>query len=1230
MLPSKVGPARIFTCDWPSDLFEDSNFVQKTFDEFARLLQARIEALPPALNQAQHHQRPILFIASCLGGIILMKALVLASPEYIKKAVHGIVFLATPFSGTSFRDVAEWAEPGLRMWAFVRAEQVSNLLRETKMNSDLIKLRHDFTALCREHMNPDCMTAFYEKGKSSLPRKLFPWLPAFLAKEKPLVGEESASLDIVMDRLSLNRSHLLMNKFSGPFDQDYVLVIGRVRKILGKIREGRTLYMADKWISNHCYTTDKLAIQRIAHTDEPLAMENCFINLVIVETPGESLKMEEDRKSSAQFSIHDRLKIREPDEEMQVDIRKLFDPRKGKKSETTKPRRILIRGHAGVGKSTLCKKLIHNFKELGIWRDIFARVLWVPLRNLKRQDHEKKSLRDVLRQEFFLGSPKSEDLSRELEMELEADGGEKTLFILDGLDEVYEGLETDNYMYELLYDFLRWPAVIVTCRPNVSLASQRNLSFDLELETIGFSSEQVNSYMQNVLTIPGKVRGESIPDVQKIESLQSLLQQHQLLQDLIRIPIQLDALCYIWADGDNSLRDGTALGTMTNIYQAIVERLWKKDIPKLHFEDGERPISKVVMEKASLRMIEHDAPRKQYLLERFAFSGFVDNVINFDREYQKAILEEHMDKSQSLPPSEEPLLSASQTLHRLSFWRASNPSAKHPTYHFLHLTFQEYFAARYFVRQWKAKEPLRLGKNSGSKRTESLTTFLMDHRYEARYDVFWRFVTGLLSLEGKEICKFFSLVENSPRDLLGPVHERLIVHCLSEVPPDQLFFSEKRKELEIRIVDWLIFEDEFAGHTRLANEIEVPLASLKAALELGGTATRISIVLALRSRPALPIEFIHLACSWLEADTDRKLKLHILDLLERQKGPPDDLVFEAVVALFRDREERVQDEAISTFECWSLPQNQIVSAIMPFVKDKKSRIRWPAARILGKYSRLDDEIMDDLKVEIEDQESDIPTEVSLDILESQIQYNRDVLGFIAAQLEDKYLHWIATNILQDQPDLDEDIFQTVIKLLESREEFARKAAIKVLASLNRRKEEVEDIVMAHLLNQDPEIRIGVIKALREWPELDVKVLNLLTEALEDKNRDVRLASIKSLEQQPHLSHDILDVVQARAQDQTEDDQVRGLAIHTLMERKTSVDGIDELVKTWLREENYSIQQEIIGALRTWPQPSNEILDTVLERLKEGDHYAQEKALDAVRNWPQFNDTALHAIARRVP
>lgn len=185
MLPRYVGRARIFTCDWPSDLWESPHSAQKTIQEFALLLLHGIKHRPRGITATQN--TPIVFIASCLGGIILMQALTLASGEneYIREATRGILFLATPFRNTSFKDVAAWAEPGLSVLGALKGQRTTKLLQNVK-DSTFVQgaLVREFTALSQSRKYH--LRTTYETGHTSLRVKAFPWLPKCLRDEKPV------------------------------------------------------------------------------------------------------------------------------------------------------------------------------------------------------------------------------------------------------------------------------------------------------------------------------------------------------------------------------------------------------------------------------------------------------------------------------------------------------------------------------------------------------------------------------------------------------------------------------------------------------------------------------------------------------------------------------------------------------------------------------------------------------------------------------------------------------------------------------------------------------------------------------------------------------------------------------------------------------------------------------------------------------------------------------------
>lgn len=181
MLPAEVVGTRIYTCDWPAELFESKDSVPFRIEELA------VSLLQGILGSSTKRDRSILFIASCLGGVILMKALVEAKDRYptILNATRGIIFLATPFRGTSFQDVASWAQPGLRAWASIQGQRLTKLLDWANSPTfDLALLVSEFTNL---HIDQGHETfkvhTFYEQRYTSLRRKV-PFVSRLLPRSK--------------------------------------------------------------------------------------------------------------------------------------------------------------------------------------------------------------------------------------------------------------------------------------------------------------------------------------------------------------------------------------------------------------------------------------------------------------------------------------------------------------------------------------------------------------------------------------------------------------------------------------------------------------------------------------------------------------------------------------------------------------------------------------------------------------------------------------------------------------------------------------------------------------------------------------------------------------------------------------------------------------------------------------------------------------------------------------
>ncbi|KAJ5728032.1 armadillo-type protein [Penicillium malachiteum] len=146
------------------------------------------------------------------------------------------------------------------------------------------------------------------------------------------------------------------------------------------------LDQADILLRDTYYAGSRLKIERLS--GEELLMDQCYINLAIVEKIGNEVAGQKNEETSG-FSLLARQKVQTPPETSQVEPSTIFKRLETHDKRMIELRRVLIRGRAGVGKTTLCKKMIYDFTRttetaLNVsWKKLFDRVLWVQLRSLK-------------------------------------------------------------------------------------------------------------------------------------------------------------------------------------------------------------------------------------------------------------------------------------------------------------------------------------------------------------------------------------------------------------------------------------------------------------------------------------------------------------------------------------------------------------------------------------------------------------------------------------------------------------------------------------------------------------------------------------------------------------------------------------------------------------------------------------------------------------------------------
>jgi hypothetical protein len=331
------------------------------------------------------------------------------------------------------------------------------------------------------------------------------------ANARQLVNKHSATLSD-FDSQRLDRTHAMMNKFahskcikcnaSCMDGKDFGLVSDKIVKMLHGIRMSSPLQEADDWIRDKHYTTDRLKIERLS--GEALPMDQCYVNLAIIEKHRNNAQYAEKKVVAAPNSYRSSLAARQnfetPNKNIQVKLQSLFHRREDSNGKKMQPRRVLIRGRAGVGKTTLCKKMVHGFHtpELRNWNKLFDRVLWLPLRRLKEWSEPPDNLEKLFAKIYFnrTSEKKGTCLAEAL---CDAVERGRTLFILDGLDEIDGHWDSGHGMSEFLRDLLNQPNVIITSRPHVSILANVQAP-DVELETIGFYPGQVKKYVQAAFT----------------------------------------------------------------------------------------------------------------------------------------------------------------------------------------------------------------------------------------------------------------------------------------------------------------------------------------------------------------------------------------------------------------------------------------------------------------------------------------------------------------------------------------------------------------------------------------------------------------------------------------------------------------------------------------------------------------------------------------------------------
>ncbi|CAF1111048.1 unnamed protein product [Adineta steineri] len=466
-------------------------------------------------------------------------------------------------------------------------------------------------------------------------------------------------------------------------------------------------------------------------------IEDSYINLAIIETKKQQQKEKQLRDAPNNDAIMGSF------EEIYgskttIDVKNIFEACKNQEKQ------VLVFGRAGIGKSTFCRYIAYQW-AMGLCWTQYELLALIPLRRLTTSRYpplsngQNYSLFDLVKKEIF-----SYDLSESEDKLLKRHfDAKKTLWILDGYDEIVQNVPSHlEYLFEQL---LKTPHHILTSRPY-----QNSLAYHVQMEITGFTDENIKQYVQKFFD---QMKDELDNSLNKGQKLFRFLKTNRSIWGVAHIPVNLELICSLWSNEDFI---ETKELTITSLYTVMIEWLCRRYLSM--------PNKKI--QNLSKNDVNQRCEKELAFLENLAFNGMKSNTIIL----QSKLLEKALNE-EKISLLDHPHILNMGVLKSFNKQGIDTQIETGKDHYFVHLSFQEYFTARYLIKALK----------DSSTHQEEIK-FIQREKYSQRYALVFTFLSGLSSDADTNICLniFWELILTPPIDLLGIRHMQLVISCIEE------------------------------------------------------------------------------------------------------------------------------------------------------------------------------------------------------------------------------------------------------------------------------------------------------------------------------------------------------------------------------------------------------------------------------------------------------------------
>ncbi|KAG8125573.1 hypothetical protein E2320_021309 [Naja naja] len=424
---------------------------------------------------------------------------------------------------------------------------------------------------------------------------------------------------------------------------------------------------------------------------------------------------EEERENEILAIGKKHLEIISKRAESSTSIATLFNPDK----YGLIPQVVVLQGAAGIGKTIMTKKIIFDWASQVLYQDKFNYAFYISSREINlHAESQKTSIVEIISNEWL----KCHEVNNVIRNILKDE--EKLLFIIDGFDELRYYLDlSENYfcidpwkkepvriLLRSLFQKKLLPksSLIITTRPMALEKLHQCLEHPRNFEILGFSMQERKEYFYKFFE----------NENQAMKAFR-FVKQNDVLFTMCVIPLVSWIICTVMKQEMERGQDLQKTPcTLTAIYI-----LYFSSLLKFHHKESKRDVQTNVKGLCAL-----------------AAEGVLKQQIMFMKE---EVRKHNLDQGDSLP------LFLNQNLFKRDIDCIQ-------TYSFIHLSFQEFFAALFYIRDEREKQHSQI-------QNKKLQTLLESHQpFRRDFAVGFRFLFGFLNEEkrmrqlkkefGWEIC----------------------------------------------------------------------------------------------------------------------------------------------------------------------------------------------------------------------------------------------------------------------------------------------------------------------------------------------------------------------------------------------------------------------------------------------------------------------------------------------